>query len=196
MTHDRILATSGYRGAGSGLGLGVSAGLSIGALAEHLPLRFADAGEMADALGLADVTGVSACQQAQRPAATSAFPSQPESARRAREFTRITLQDWDMPGQIEVAELVVSELVTNSLRHGVLSARWMPGEHPIGLTLLRLDPYLMCMVTDPGSQCPVRIDSCSSAESGRGLQVVESCSVRWGWEPVTDEGKVVWALLR
>ena len=196
MTHDRILATSGYRGAGSGLGLGVSAGLSIGALAEHLPLRFADAGEMADALGLADVTGVSACQQAQRPAATSAFPSQPESARRAREFTRITLQDWDMPGQIEVAELVVSELVTNSLRHGVLSARWMPGEHPIGLTLLRLDPYLMCMVTDPGSQCPVRIDSCSSAESGRGLQVVESCSVRWGWEPVADEGKVVWALLR
>jgi hypothetical protein len=196
VTHDRILATSGYRGAGSGLGLGVSAGLSIGALAEHLPLRFADAGEMADALGLADVTGVSACQQAQRPAATSAFPSQPESARRAREFTRITLQDWDMPGQIEVAELVVSELVTNSLRHGVLSARWMPGEHPIGLTLLRLDPYLMCMVTDPGSQCPVRIDSCSSAESGRGLQVVESCSVRWGWEPVADEGKVVWALLR
>ena len=197
VSHDRILATSGgYRGTGSGLGLGVSAGMSIGTLTEHLPLRFADAREVADALGLADVTGLTVCQQAQRPAATGAFSSQPESARRAREFTRITLQDWGMAGQIDVAELVVSELVTNSLRHGMLSARWMPGEHPIGLTLLRLDPYLMCMVTDPGRQCPVRIDSCASAESGRGLQVVESCSVRWGWEPIADEGKVVWALLR
>jgi hypothetical protein len=196
VSHDRILTTSGYGGAGSGRGLGVTTGMRIGALTEHLPLRFADAREVADALGLADVPGVTACPQAQRPAATSAFPPQPESARRAREFTRITLQDWAMAGQIDVAELVVSELITNSLRHGVLSTQWMPGEHPIGLTLLRLDPYLMCMVTDPGSQCPVRIDSCASAESGRGLQVVESCSVRWGWEPVADEGKVVWALLR
>ena len=197
VSHDRILATSGYRGAGGVTNSGLGLEASIAEITEHLPLRFADAREVADALGLTEITGITAaCQSAQQPAAMSAFPPQPESARRAREFTRITLQDWAMAGQIDVAELVVSELVTNSLRHGVLSARWMPGEHPIGLTLLRLDPYLMCMVTDPGSQCPVRIDSCSSAESGRGLQVVESCSVRWGWEPIADEGKVVWALLR
>ena len=196
MSHDRILATSGYRRAGSGMNIGLGLETSIGPLTEHLPLRFADAMGVADALGLAEITGIAACQSAQQPAATSAFPPQPESARRAREFTRITLQDWGMAGPIDVAELVVSELVTNSLRHGLLSAQRMPGEHPVGLTLLRLDPYLMCMVTDPGGQCPVRIDSCASAESGRGLQVVESCSVRWGWEPITSEGKVVWALLR
>ena len=196
MSHDRILATSGYRRAGSGMNIGLGLETSIEQLTEHLPLRFADAMGVADALRLAEITGIAACQSAQQPAATSAFPPQPESARRAREFTRITLQDWGMAGQIDVAELVVSELVTNSLRHGLLSAQRMPGEHPIGLTLLRLDPYLMCMVTDPGGQCPVRIDSCASAESGRGLQVVESCSVRWGWEPITSEGKVVWALLR
>ena len=196
MSHDRILATSGYRRAGSGTDIGLGLETSIGPLTEHLPLRFADAIGVADALGLAEITGIAACQSAQQPAAMSAFPPQPESARRARKFTRITLQDWGMAGQIDVAELVVSELVTNSLRHGLLSAQRMPGEHPVGLTLLRLDPYLMCMVTDPGGQCPVRIDSCASAESGRGLQVVESCSVRWGWEPITSEGKVVWALLR
>ncbi len=184
MSHDRLLTTSGYRRA------------STGAHAEHLSLRFADAVEVADALGLADIAGVATCQRADHPAATCAFPPQPESARRAREFTRVTLQDWGMAGQIDVAELVVSELVTNSLRHGLLSAQWMPGEHPISLTILRLDPYLMCMVTDPGLTCPIRIDSCVSAESGRGLQVVEACSARWGWEPVADEGKVVWALLR
>jgi hypothetical protein len=40
------------------------------------------------------------------------------------------------------------------------------------------------MVTDPDTAGPVRIDAHSSAESGRGLQVVESCSVRWGWQPL------------
>lgn len=184
MSHDRLLTTSGYRGA------------STGARAEHPSLRFADAVEVAGALGLADIADITVCPQAKQTAATCAFPPQPGSARRAREFTRITLQDWGLAGQIDVAELVVSELVTNSLRHGVLSAQWMPGEHPIGLTILRLDPYLMCMVTDPGLSCPVRIDSCASAESGRGLQVVESCSVRWGWQPMAGVGKVVWALLR
>jgi anti-sigma regulatory factor (Ser/Thr protein kinase) len=188
VSHDRLLTTSGYRGA--------STAVSNGASVEHLSLRFADAVEVADALGLADIADITVCPEANQPAATCAFPPQPESARRAREFTRITLQDWGMGGQADVAELVVSELITNSLRHGLLSAQWMPGEHPIGLTILRLDPYLMCLVTDPGLTCPVRLDSCASAESGRGLQVVEACSVRWGWEPVAGEGKVVWALLR
>ena len=76
----------------------------------------------------------------------------------------------------------------------------------------------MCMVTDPDTAGPVRIDSHSGAESGRGLQVVESCSVRWGWQPLDARapdaraldgragedrlgrarraGKVVWALLQ
>jgi anti-sigma regulatory factor (Ser/Thr protein kinase) len=188
VSHDRLLTTSGYRGA--------STAVSNGARVEHLSLRFADAVEVADALGLADIAGITVCPEANQPAATCAFPPQPESARRAREFTRITLQDWGMGGQVDLAELVVSELITNSLRHGLLSAQWMPGEHPIGLTIVRLDPYLMCLVTDPGLTCPVRIDSCASAEGGRGLQVVEACSVRWGWEPVAGEGKVVWALLR
>jgi hypothetical protein len=35
-----------------------------------------------------------------------------------------------------------------------------------------------------------------TSESGRGLNVVEACSVRWGWHLLDDGGKVVWALLR
>ena len=184
MSHDRLLTTIGHHAAGHG------------AHAEHGSLRFTDAVGVTDALGLADIADIAAGQHAERASATCAFPPQPESARRARDFTRITLQDWGMTGRVDVAELVVSELVTNSLRHGLLSAQWMPGEHPMGLAILRLDPYLMCMVTDPDLRCPIRIDPCSSAESGRGLQVVEACSVRWGWEPIAGDGKVVWALLR
>jgi hypothetical protein len=130
-------------------------------------------------LALADVAS---SREAELPAATCDLAPGPESAKAARDFTRLTLREWRMAGLSDVAELVVSELVTNALRHGLLSARWMPGEHPIGLRLLRQDPYLMCMVTDPDTAGPVRIEAHSGAEGGRGLQVVESCSVRWGWQ--------------
>jgi len=155
--------------------------------------------------------------QADQLAATCALTARPESARVARDFTRMTLRAWRMARLSDVAELVVSELVTNALRHGVLSAQWMPGEHPIRLRLLRQDRYLMCMVTDPGTAGPVWIDAHSGSESGRGLLVVESCSVRWGWQPLDAwaldrpgadvgvgrgqggpgrGGKIVWALLQ
>jgi hypothetical protein len=143
-------------------------------------------------LGLGDPA---AFQHADQLAATCALPPGAESARRAREFTRITLGGWGIAAGIDVAELVVCELVTNALRHGLLSARWMPEEHPIALTLLPQGPYLMCTVTDPEPSGPVLIEPSASAESGRGLQVVESCSVAWGWQPIDGAGKVVWALL-
>jgi hypothetical protein len=136
-----------------------------------------------------------AFEQADQPATTCALAPGAASARRAREFTRITLGGWGMAAGIDVAELVISELVTNALRHGLLSARWMPEEHPIALTLLRRDPYLMCTVTDPEPSGPVLMEPSASAESGRGLRVVESCCAAWGWQPIDGAGKVVWALL-
>jgi anti-sigma regulatory factor (Ser/Thr protein kinase) len=170
VSHDRLLTVSGY----------------ARPCAERLPLGLADVLEPAD---------VARCREADQPVATYSLPPDVESARRARELIRLTLQEWGMTEQGYMAELVVSELVTNSLRHGLLSTQWMPGEHPIGLTILRRVPYLMCLVTDPGSEPPVRMDPCAGAEGGRGLQVVESCSVRWGWQPIEGAGKVVWALL-
>ena len=54
----------------------------------------------------------------------------------------------------------------------------------------------MCMVADPGSGIPVLREADPCAENGRGLTVVETCSVRWGWHLLDGGGKVVWALLR
>jgi hypothetical protein len=130
------------------------------------------------------------------PAVNCALPPLPASAGRAREFTKVTLDDWGMAAHMDMAELVVCELVTNALRHGLPSGTWTPEDRPIGLTLLRRDVELMCMVTDPGSAGPVRVDACASAEGGRGLQVVEACSAAWGWQPIAGAGKVVWAVLR
>src|SRR5215831_6054126 len=47
VSHDRILTTGGYRGVGSGFNGGITNGVSFGALTERLPLRFADALEVA-----------------------------------------------------------------------------------------------------------------------------------------------------
>ena len=131
-----------------------------------------------------------------QPTATCLLGSQPESVKTGRDFTRATLAEWDMPALADVAELVVSELVTNALRHGVPSACELAGEHCVRLRLLAQAPFVMCMVTDPGADIPVLRQSGPTSESGRGLNVVECCSVRWGWHLLDDGGKVVWALLR
>ena len=128
--------------------------------------------------------------------ATCAFRPRPESVRAGREFTRSTLREWGMAALADLAELVVSELVTNALRHGIPSARKITQECPIRLRLLAQMPFVMCMVTDPGAEIPVLRDPGPAAESGRGLNVVESCCVRWGWHLLDEGGKVVWALLR
>ena len=96
----------------------------------------------------------------------------------------------------DLAELVISELLTNALRHGIPSARQLADERPIRLRLLGQAPYLMCLVTDPGTAIPMLRESGPFAESGRGLNVVESCCVRWGWHLLDGGGKVVWALMR
>ena len=133
---------------------------------------------------------------APQPSAACQLGPWPESVKTGRDFTRATLLDWDMPDLTDLAELVVSELVTNALRHGVPSACTLVSEHCIRLRLLAQAPFVMCMVTDPGSDIPVLRESEPTSETGRGLNVVECCSVRWGWHLLDDGGKVVWALLR
>ncbi|HEY5989629.1 MAG TPA: ATP-binding protein [Streptosporangiaceae bacterium] len=129
-------------------------------------------------------------------AATCALTPRPESVSTGRDFTRATIRDWGLAGLADVAELVVSELVTNALQHGLPSARTLANEQLVRLRLLAHAPFVMCMVTDPGSEIPVLREQDPAAESGRGLAVVEACCVRWGWHLLDDGGKVVWALLR
>jgi anti-sigma regulatory factor (Ser/Thr protein kinase) len=170
VSHDQLLAGSG----------------NAGARAAYLPPE----------LARIMVRGPQCCGEAAAGDVLScSLPPLAESARRARDFTRTALLGWGMGNLGDMAVLVVSELVTNALRHAVLSGQWMPGEHPIALSLLRRDAHLLCMVSDPSSSGPVRVSPDAAAEGGRGLQIVESCTVTWGWQP-TGVGKVVWALLR
>jgi anti-sigma regulatory factor (Ser/Thr protein kinase) len=130
------------------------------------------------------------------PSAACALSPCPGSVKAGRDFARATLADWGMGDRTDEAELVVSELVTNALQHGIPGAR-EPGERQVvGLRLLARDPFVMCLVTDPGLGIPVLREPDPGSECGRGLTVVEACCVRWGWRLLDEGGKVVWALLR
>ncbi|MFD9207961.1 SpoIIE family protein phosphatase [Streptomyces sioyaensis] len=103
------------------------------------------------------------------------------SVARARELTRDQLTDWGLQGLVDTTELLVSELVTNALRHG-------HGE--IRLRLL-LDRTLVCEVWDADLAQPRRRRARDTDEGGRGLQLVGLLSEGWGSRR-TPRGKTVW----
>ena len=89
--------------------------------------------------------------------------------------------------KLEDVRLVVSELVTNSVRHAGLS----PDEQ-ISLTVVILDGSVRGRVCDPGSgfEVPSEPSPRSDMRGGWGLPIVETISDRWGVEG--DSHVCVW----
>ena len=125
----------------------------------------------------------------------------------AREFARATLADWRIGQLSDDVSLVVSELVTNALRHALAVDLDQPGTPPqrtaadppkpppwVQLSFLGTGYQLLCAVRDPSDQPPIRIPTDYVLQTGRGLHLVDSFSLAWGWAPVRPVGKVVWAV--
>ena len=117
-------------------------------------------------------------------AAVIELPPLARSAQDARKFVHDQCEHWGCRDLVDVAMLIVSELVTNAVVHAAtpaeLRAEWSHG-------VLRLE------VLDhaEGSPPDPRIAS-PDDEGGRGLFLVDALSAAWGVES-RESGKVIWA---
>ncbi|GGU51514.1 hypothetical protein GCM10010211_15250 [Streptomyces albospinus] len=108
----------------------------------------------------------------------------PDAVMHARRFTGRTLRTWGVTEELDVALLVVSELVTNAIAH-------TQGEVQLDLTLVA--GRLRIAVNDASPRAPVKPVSVNwEATGGRGLLLVEAMSESWGSVPLSG-GKQVWS---
>ncbi|MFI0808927.1 SpoIIE family protein phosphatase [Streptomyces echinatus] len=92
------------------------------------------------------------------------------------------LADWGLDEAAFAAELILSELVTNAVRHGSGSVR----------VRLLLDRTLICEVSDASNTAPHLRRAASTDEGGRGLFLVAQLAQSWGTRYL-PQGKVIWA---
>lgn len=126
--------------------------------------------------------------------ATYVLPPAASSVHSARSFTAGTLAGWQLDELVDDMELVVSELATNALNHGLRLAE-PRAPQPVHMSLVRRGPLVTCAFTDSGSSVPVLRYSGPLDPGGLGLHIVESLSLRWGWSALSPYGKIVWAVL-
>ena len=92
------------------------------------------------------------------------------------------LARWGLEEYMFPTELIVSELVTNAVRHAGV---------PVRLRLIQ-DRSLICEVTDGSNTAPHLRRARTFDEGGRGLFLIAQLSDRWGTRH-TQTGKTIWA---
>lgn len=112
------------------------------------------------------------------------LPMSVDSASRSRAFVREALIAWALRDLVDDAVLLVSELASNVVLHAgttmVVGASWTPSTR-----------VLRVCVLDDDTDEPVQRHADATATSGRGLEIVDRVSSRWGVIQGV-EGKSVW----
>jgi len=110
------------------------------------------------------------------------FPATMESAGAARRFAQRTLDEWNCPQLIDTVQLLVSELVSNALLHAQSPAT-------VGIALdgatLRVEVHDRSPVLPQVQHAP------PTADSGRGLMILDTLADAWGVS-AEDDAKTVW----
>jgi anti-sigma regulatory factor (Ser/Thr protein kinase) len=107
----------------------------------------------------------------------------------ARAIVEQYLRDRPEAPAIDTAQLLVSELVTNSLRHS--GAR---PDDQVRLTIRIMPGRVWIAVQDPGSGPDITVAAADlTSSNGFGLRLVETLSERWGVERPARGGTQVWA---
>ncbi len=112
------------------------------------------------------------------------LPSHPDSVARARR-TLLPLAGRVAPARLEDLRLLVSEVVTNAIRHG-------GGDDAlVRLRILEQDEHVRVEVRDPGAGfAPPDMDPDPERAGGWGLWLVEQLAERWGIS--NQGGTCVW----
>ncbi|MCX5197012.1 ATP-binding protein [Streptomyces sp. NBC_00249] len=112
------------------------------------------------------------------------FTVSEHSARHMRRILRMYLDRWGLAKLTDGAELALTELVANVVRH-------VPGRGCTVL-ILRRPQGLRVEVADGSAELPQpAAHDDPYAEGGRGLLLVEAVTDRWGTDPLPG-GKTVW----
>lgn len=163
-------------------------------------VREAAVGEVAESL--LDVAGRSAEQEddaavlvarvrARRGAAGLGWsqrtvPARPVSARVVRWWAEDVLTSWGVEAELRAdAQLLLSELLTNALRHS---------DAPVTVRLQQQEGALRVEVTDANQRLPLLRHAATDEPGGRGMWLVDALSDQWGVDE-HDAGKTVWFCL-
>ncbi|MGW7421710.1 SpoIIE family protein phosphatase [Streptomyces sp. NPDC054813] len=132
-----------------------------------------------------DVALLVARTHALSPSQTASWelPGEPAVVRQARALVTRRLAQWGLECLEASTQLIISELVTNAVRHAT---------GPLRLRLIR-HQVLTCEVSDASDTLPRLRHACPSDEGGRGLYIVAQLCRRHGARYLTGGGKTVWA---
>ncbi|MER6738620.1 SpoIIE family protein phosphatase [Streptomyces puniciscabiei] len=109
-------------------------------------------------------------------------PADPQAVHEARDNAARCLAAWGLEDVAFTTELIVSELITNAIKHAC---------GPIGLRLIH-ERTLICEVSDASNTSPHMRRARTTDEGGRGLFLVAQVAQRWGTR-YTATGKTIWA---
>ncbi len=116
------------------------------------------------------------------------LPVTTDAARLARQATGIALTAWRLDFLEETAALLVSELVTNVIRHA------RGGAGVMALELETMDTWLRIEIADGDPRWPQPRIPAGFDDSGFGFILVDALAAKWGVREMA-QGKVVWAEL-
>jgi anti-sigma regulatory factor (Ser/Thr protein kinase) len=108
-------------------------------------------------------------------------PTDPAAVARVRGAATEQLERWGLDDLAFTTELILSELITNAIRHA---------SGPIEVRLL-MDRALICEVADTSSTSPHLRYAATTDEGGRGLFLVAQLAEQWGTR-YTASGKIIW----
>ncbi|KUN89891.1 protein phosphatase [Streptomyces bungoensis] len=110
------------------------------------------------------------------------IPADPAAVSDARAWATRHLTAWGLDDLLFPTELIVSELVTNAIRHG---------RPPAELRLIR-HHVLVCEVTDSNTSQPRLRRARTTDEGGRGLFLIAQLAERWGCRHGQNR-KTIWS---